>query len=312
MKILDSIPELSAIPGPVVLAIGVFDGVHLGHEAVICRALREAKEQGGTAVAVTFDPHPARVLRPETAPRLLTAARHKLDLLAALGVQHALVVPFTAETAATPPEDFVRMLFAACRPLRAICVGHDWSFGRNRAGDLALLQRMGDELGFEEIGVPPVLVDGEIVSSTLIRAAVEAGDFPKAQHLLGRPYSVLGTVVKGDGLGRQLGYPTANLSAHNEQFPPDGVYAVEALIGKRAFTGMVNIGVRPTIPTASGERLLELHVFDFSGDLYGQDVEVFFHQFLRPEQKFGGIEELLRQIAGDAEKARRILAERMR
>lgn len=312
MNVLKSIPQLSEIRGPIVLAIGVFDGLHLGHEAVISRALSDAQKQNGSAVAVTFDPHPARVLRPESAPRLLTATKHKLDLIAALGIQHALVIPFTTEMAATSPEDFVRSLFSACRPLREICVGHDWSFGRDRAGDLALLKRMGDELGFEEIGVPAVSVDGEIVSSTLIRAAVETADFAKAERLLGRPYSVLGMVVKGDGLGRQLGYPTANLSAHNEQFPPDGVYAVEAMIGKRGFTGMVNIGVRPTISTASGERLLELHLFDFSGDLYGKDVEVFFHQFLRTEHKFSGLEELLRNITRDAEQARGILAERMR
>lgn len=312
MKVLTSIPALTEVRGPVFLAIGVFDGVHLGHRAVIERALADARAAGGSAVVITFDPHPARVLRPESAPRLLTATKHKLDLIAALGVECALMVPFTPEVAATPPEDFVRQLFACCKPLREICVGHDWSFGRDRSGDLALLRRMGDDLGFDEFGVPAVRVDGEIVSSTLIRAAVECGDFAKAERLLGRPYAVLGTVVKGDGLGRQLGYPTANLSAHNEQFPPDGVYAVEALVGKRGYAGMVNIGVRPTISTASGDRVLELHIFDFSGNLYGKEVEVFFHKFLRHEQKFSGIEELLRHIAGDAEQARTLLAERMR
>jgi len=310
MRIVHSIAELSELRGPVMLAIGVFDGVHLGHKAVIARALLDARKQKGTAVAVTFDQHPARVLRPEIAPRLLTATKHKLDLLAGLGVEYALVIPFTSELAATLPEDFVHQLFNSCKPLREICVGHDWSFGRDRAGDLALLKRMGDEMGFDEIGVPAVRVDGEIVSSTQIRAAVEAGEFEKAARLLGRPYSILGTVVRGDGLGRQLGYPTANLSAHNEQFPPNGVYAVEALLGARAHGGMVNVGVRPTISTASGERVLELHLFDFEGDLYGKDVEVFFHRFLREEQKFGTLEELLGQITSDAEQARCLLTVR--
>jgi riboflavin kinase/FMN adenylyltransferase len=299
MRVLHSIAELTEIPGPVFLAIGVFDGVHLGHKAVIERALADAKQAGGTAVAVTFDPHPARVLRPERAPRLLTATRHKLQLIENLGVAHTLVIRFTPDFAATPPEKFVEELHACCKPLREICVGHEWSFGRNRAGNLALLKRMGDALGFEEIGVPAVRVNGEIVSSTLIRAAVEMGDLTRAALFLGRDYSILGTVVRGDGLGRQLGFPTANLSAHNEQFPPNGVYAVEAQLGSRALRGVVNIGVRPTIQSATGERVLELHLFDFAEEIYNADIEVFFRKFLRAEQKFSGLEDLKNQIQRD-------------
>jgi riboflavin kinase/FMN adenylyltransferase len=197
MHVLRSIPELAQIPGPIVLAIGVFDGVHLGHRAVIERALADAQLTGGTAVVVTFDPHPIRVLRPEQAPRLLTSTQHKLQLIRALGVQHLLIIPFDAAFAATPPEQFIRELAAAAQPLHEICVGHQWSFGKGRAGNLQLLDRLGDELGFEEVGVPAVEIRGEIVSSTQIRRAVEAGALDRAAELLGREFTILGTVVKG-------------------------------------------------------------------------------------------------------------------
>ena len=299
-----SIGELSAIPGPLYLAIGVFDGVHLGHRAVLERTLDDARRGGGTAVAVTFDPHPIRVLRPDHAPRLLTSTPHKIRLIRALGVGHLLIVPFDLGFAATPPEEFIRALAAAAHPLREVCVGHAWSFGKDRVGNLALLQTLGDQLGFAEVGVQAVEIDGQIVSSTLIRRAVECGDLAKAARLLGREYTVLGTVVEGAHLGSQLGFPTANLSAHNEQFPPDGVYAVTVRRDAQVLRGVANIGVRPTVAHAGGERLLEVHLFDFDGDLYGTDLEVTFHRFLRPEQKFAGLEALKAQIARDVTAAR--------
>jgi riboflavin kinase/FMN adenylyltransferase len=166
---------------------------------------------------------------------------------------------------------------------------------------------MGDQLGFDEVGISAVEIDGEVVSSTLIRAAVEAGDLDKAARLLGRAFTILGTVVPGDQIGRTLGFPTANLSAHNEQFPPNGVYAVEALYARHTFPGVVNIGVRPTVPGATGHRLLELHLIDFAADLYGQDLEVAFRRFLRPEQKFAGLDALKTQIACDVARAREVL-----
>jgi len=306
MQVLRSIAELTEVPGPVFLAIGVFDGVHLGHQAVIRRAMEDAAKVGGSAVVVTFDPHPMRVLRPGHAPRLLTSTAHKTALLAGLGVERLLVIPFTMEFAATPPADFVHALHAACQPLREICVGHTWSFGKGRAGNLELLRAMGDQLGFDEVGLPAVEAEGEIVSSTLIRASVEEGDLAKVERLLGRPFSILGTVKHGDHVGRSIGFPTANLSAHNEQFPPNGVYAVEALLageGDHRRGGVVNIGVRPTVHEHS-QRHLELHLFDFNEDLYGRDVEVIFRRFLRPEQKFPDLDTLKAQIARDAETAR--------
>lgn len=293
------------MPGPVFLAIGVFDGVHLGHRAVIERAISDALAAGGTPVVVTFDPHPIRVLRPEKAPRLLTSTPHKLRLMRGLGVEQILVIAFDVAFAATPPEEFIRALAAAGKPLREICVGYEWSFGKGRAGNLEMLDRLGRVLGYEEVGVPAVEVEGRIVSSTLIRQAVEAGKLEEAAALLGRIYTILGTVVEGRKLGRTIGFPTANLSAHNEQFPPNGVYAVEILRNWDApLMGVANIGVRPTVTDAGGERALEVHIFDFDESLYGEDLEVRFRKFLRPEQKFPSLDALRTQISRDAEAAR--------
>lgn len=305
-QVLHSIDDLAVIPGPLYLAIGVFDGVHLGHRAVLQRALDDARRGGGTAVAVTFDPHPIRVLRPESAPRLLTSTAHKLQLIRTFGVAQPLVIPFDREFAATPPEDFIRALAAASRPLREICVGHEWSFGKGRAGNLALLGKMGAELAFDEVGVPAVTIDGEIVSSTLIRHAIEAGELARAARFLGREFTVLGTVVRGGQLGRKLGFPTANLAAHNEQFPPNGVYAVKVQRAEAVWRGVANIGVRPTLENSSGERVLEVHLLDFAGELYGEDLEISFQRFLRTEQKFAGLDALKAQIARDVIAAREV------
>lgn len=304
MHTLSRIEELAAIPGPLFLAIGVFDGVHLGHRAVIERALGDAKTAGGTAVVATFDPHPLRVLRPEKAPRILTSTPHKLRLICALGVEYLLVLPFSREFSETEPEKFLHDLAVAGRPLQKICVGHEWCFGKNRAGNLALMAEIGRKFGFEEVGVPAVQIGGEVASSTLIRNAIEAGDLERASQFLGREYAILGTVVRGDGIGRKLGFPTANLSAHNEQFPPNGVYAVDIQRNGTKFRGVANIGVRPTVANASGERLLEVYLFDFDGDLYGEDLEVTFRRFLRSEQKFPSLEALKAQIAADVESAK--------
>ena len=309
MELLTHPNDLAAL-GPAYLAIGVFDGVHLGHRAVIGRAVEDARrEPGAASVVVTFDPHPLKVLRPQAAPRLLTSSPHKRQVFAALGATHCLTLPFDAEFSVTPPEEFIGSLVRAGRPVREICVGFNWSFGRGRAGNLELLNRLGDRHGFAVVGLPSVSVDGETVSSTRIRRAVERGDLGAAARMLGREFTVLGTVVKGQQLGRQLGFPTANLAAHNEQFPPDGVWAVEAILpdGGRRLPGIVNLGYRPTVAKPGGERLLELHLFDFDADLYGQDVEVAFRTFLRPERKFDGVEALRAQIARDVAEARQRL-----
>ncbi|MEO6785867.1 MAG: riboflavin kinase, partial [Chthoniobacteraceae bacterium] len=209
MKILHSISDLTELGGPVVLAAGVFDGFHLGHRAVIERAIADAGAAGATPVVVTFDPHPATVLRPQSAPPLLTSTRHKVRLLGDAGIPHVLVLDFNAAFAAKAPELFIAELAAACRPLREICVGEDWAFGKGRAGNITLLARLGKMLGFAAIGLPPVMLDGKPVSSTSVRAAVEGGALDAAARLLGREFSVLGTVIEGRRLGHTLGFPTA-------------------------------------------------------------------------------------------------------
>lgn len=303
MNILDGMDGLASVPGPLAIAAGVFDGVHHGHRAVLQTALDAAHQMEGSAVALTFDPHPSKILRPDRAPRLLTSTPHKIALMGDFGIQHVLVIRFDEAFATLEADEFLRRLSTSARSLRRICVGEGWKFGHERRGDGNLLRTLGPSLGFETTEVGPVSVGGSMVSSTLIRKAVESGNLDTAENLLGRRYSILGTVRQGDGLGRQLGFPTANLAAHNEQFPPDGVYAVRARTGGKFFSGVANIGVRPTVQSG-GERLLEVHLLDFSGDLYGKDIEVGFLRFLRPEQKFPDVEALRHQIALDAAAAR--------
>jgi riboflavin kinase/FMN adenylyltransferase len=308
MKILRSISELQDVHGPVTLSIGVFDGVHLGHQAVLGSAMEDAAENGSSAVALTFDPHPARVLRKDRVPRLLTSTPHKARLIEKLGMPWLLVVKFDEEFAAKPAEEFIRELAAACKPLRRICVGEQWVFGHNRTGNVALLQKLGAELGFTVTETPAVAIHGEPVSSTRIRKSVEHGDLGVARMLLGRDYTILGTVEHGDELGRKLGFPTANLRAHNEQYPPDGVYAVRVQIEKDPLPGVANVGYRPTVSGAIAERRLEVHVFDFDGDLYNRDIDVDFISFLRGEKKFESLDALKAQIIEDSKKARQLLA----
>jgi riboflavin kinase/FMN adenylyltransferase len=308
MEILHSIPELARLPGPLFLAIGVFDGVHYGHQAVISTSASHAQSGKGTAVVVTFDPHPEKVLRPETAPRLLTATQHKIALICELGVQHLLVINFDKQFAATLAEDFVGQLATHSRPLREICIGHEWSFGKDRHGNLDVLKKLGAHLHFDVVGIRPVTVNGTVVSSTAIRKAVEEGDLARAAELLGRGYTILGTVTPGDDLGKKLGFPTANLSAHNEQFPPDGVYLAEARLEGALYRGVVNLGYRPTVSTNNSKRVLEIHLLDFKRNIYGQNLEVRFLRYLRPEKKFETLDALVRQISLDVRQARELSA----
>jgi riboflavin kinase/FMN adenylyltransferase len=304
MKVLRAIDDLATLPEPSHLAIGVFDGLHLGHQAVIGRALESSRGTGGSAVVVTFDPHPVRVLRPEKAPRLLTSTRHKVKLIEKLGVDAVLLLEFNLEFSKTPPESFIEKLVRAANRLSQICVGQEWTFGANRSGSIRLLEELAPKLGFQVASVPPVLIGERVVSSTLIRSAVECGDLEFAAKYLGRDFTILGTVTEGRQLGRRLGFPTANLRAHNELFPPNGVYIAKAFYRGIQYGGVVNIGVRPTIENETGERILELHLFDFDEQIYGEDIEVAFLEYLRPEQKFSGVEELQAQIQRDVEKAR--------
>jgi riboflavin kinase/FMN adenylyltransferase len=248
-----------------------------------------------------------KVLRPREAPHLLTATQHKIRLIRDLGVRHLLVIKFDKAFAATPPEDFVQQLVTHSKPLREICVGHEWSFGKGRRGNLALLRKLGAQFDFEVVGIPAVtLRNGELVSSTAIRHAIEAGDLAKAAEMLGREYTILGTVVRGQHLGKKIGFPTANLSAHSEQFPPNGVYFAQATLNGIIHPGVVNLGYRPTVSSDKAERVLEIYLLDFDHNIYGKDIEVRFVQYLRPEQKFENLDALVRQIELDVQQARKL------
>jgi riboflavin kinase/FMN adenylyltransferase len=308
MKVFHTISELAEIELPIHLAIGVFDGLHRGHQTVIQQALNAASENGEAAAVVTFDPHPVRVLSPSNAPRLITSTRHKLRLFEALGIENTLVIPFDRTFSQTDPAEFVRQLHASCQKLTQISVGHDWRFGRSCAGDVPLLEKLGAELGFRVTGVPTVEIDGMKASSTRIREAVAAGDFAIAEQMLNRPYTVLGTVIEGRHLGRELGFPTANLTVHNEQLPPTGVYAVRADWRGQLWGGVGNLGYRPSVEGAKVRRLLEVHLFDLKEEIYGEDIEIQFLKFLRPEKKFDSLDDLKSQIDQDARQARQILA----
>lgn len=309
MVILSDIAELQGLAGPLRLAIGVFDGVHLGHRAVI-GAARRREGEGGTLVVVTFDPHPVEVLAPGKAPRLLTDTEHRLRLLARdVGVGHVLLIPFDETFANRTGEQFVEDLVAAApaEGIARICVGREWRFGKDRSGDLGLLERLGGEHGFEICGVGMVEVDGARVSSTRVREAVESGDFETAATLLGRPYTVHGRVVEGRKLGRTIGFPTANLAVKREQLPPSGVYAVYATGAGDSWRGVANLGFRPTVEEGGRDLRLEVHLFGLDGDIYGEDLEVEFVARIRGEEKFDGIDALRAQIERDVAGAEALL-----
>ena len=295
MEVLHDLASLQLLRGPVYLAIGIFDGVHRGHQALIEEAQADAKKTGGTAVVMTFEPHPMMFFQRSEPPLRLSSPRHKELLLERQGVTHLAVLPFEAARAAQTAEEFVDDLRAACRPLGGVVVGADWKFGKGRGGDVALLRRMG---GFEVDGIPAVTIEGEVISSTAIRLAVARGDLEFAEKALGRPYSILGPVVPGRKMGHTIGFPTANIETDGFQLPPDGVYAVRVRIGDKTFRGIANLGVRPTV-AYDAKRVLEVHLFDFDGDLYGMEVEVEFLRFVREERKFDSVEELQAQIARD-------------
>ena len=300
--------ELSRLAGPVALAIGVFDGLHRGHQEVVRAAVDHARQHRGTAVLMTFDPHPAVVLAPQKAPQRLTSARHQEVLAGAMGVSVVLACPFNREVAGLSADTFIAELVKACRPLGCIAVGYDWCFGRGREGNVHRLLDAGAEAGFAVYGVPAVKDEqtGQVISSTWVREAVRVGDLATAERLLGRRFGYYGMVEVGRQMGRELGFPTANLRLESEVHPPEGVYACRVRIADHWWGAVCNLGRRPTVE-AAGTVLLEAHVLEWTGDLYGQEVEVVLEEFVRPEQRFAHLEALKAQIALDTAKARQLL-----
>ncbi len=291
------------VPSPVVLAIGNFDGVHLGHTALVRRLAELARERQLVPMVLTFEPHPREFFAPGSAPARLTTVREKLELLADCGASQAMVCPFNAKFAALSAEEFVEQVLVKGCQVKHLIIGDDFRFGQGRTGDYAFLQQAGARHGFTVEAMGSVLVDGERVSSSGVRKALAAGDMEHAARLLGRPYVIDGQVLHGQKLGRQLGFATANLRIKHNPLPMSGVFAVEVSgLGERALPGVANLGVRPTV---GGSRpLLEAHLFDFDRDIYGAHIAVRFVHKLRDEQRFPNFDALKAQIAADAAAAR--------
>ena len=293
------------------IAWGMFDGVHLGHQHVLRLALTEARVRGGKAVALTFDPHPQSVVCPEKAPRLLQPLSQRLRDLAAVGIDVALVLEFTPELSRVPGQEFVERLLATAPGVHSLSVGEGFQFGAQRSGDIGLLRRMGLERGFAVHVAQPVSLGGEVVSSSRIRQSLREGDLEHVSELLGRPYAVSGTVVRGDQLGRTLGFPTANLAVQGLELPPQGVYAARVRILSdtpgAAVPAVLNWGIRPTLERPAGEGRFEVHLLGHEGDLYGRELEVTFVGFLRAESRFDSVDALRSQIGRDCIAARNIL-----
>lgn len=290
-----------------VIAIGNFDGVHRGHQAVFAAARAMAAEAEGPALALTFEPHPRTFFAPATAPFRLTPEPVKLRYIAESALQGAIVLPFDAALAAMEAESFVREVLVGRYGVAGVAVGFDFHFGRARGGSPAFLEDAGRRHGFAVRVVEPMRDEGDAISSTAIRHALASGQVGHAAHMLGRPFSVEAEVIHGEKRGRTIGYPTANLALPQDLDLAFGIYAVRAVTPAGRLDGVANYGRRPTFD--NGRALLEVHLFDFSGDLYGSTMEVAFHAYLRPELKFDGIDALVAQIHADARQAREVLAQ---
>lgn len=295
---------------PIVLAAGFFDGLHRGHKAVLLRAIAKARAIDGVAWVLTFDRHPAALLNPTAAPPAISSRLATLDGFRRLGFDGCLMLPFTRALAGLTPRKFVERLTAGGPALKCVVVGSNWKFGKGGAGTPMTLAAMGRQLGFGVIVVRPVLGAGRPVSSTRLRTAILSGRMMDAAALLGGPFLLRGLVVRGRGVGRRLGFPTANLRWQDaaDVLPPDGVYAVRARIGRRVFGGVLNIGNRPTFPKLAPKgSVAELHLFDFAGSLYGRRVEIAFGPRLRAERRFPSPAALQRQLRRDEMAARTAL-----
>jgi riboflavin kinase/FMN adenylyltransferase len=308
MRIVRSVP--AAAETPIALTIGNFDGVHLGHQEMLSRLREAGREDGLPPCAMTFEPHPREFFAPDRAPARLTSLREKLELLAGGGVARTHLFRFDYRLAQITAEDFIDRILVRGLGVRRLLVGDDFRFGARRAGDFAMLKAHAAAGGYTVEAMRSVTVNGERVSSTAVREALEAGDLQRATRFLGRPYSISGRVVRGDGLGRKLGFPTANIRIRHNRPALTGIFAVEvsgvtdpAGADAAALRGVASLGIRPTVKQ-QGEPVLEVYLFDFSGDLYGRHVRVdFLHKF-RDEQKFADLAALTGQIALDVANTR--------
>lgn len=287
--------------------LGNFDGVHLGHQVIISRVKARATVAGLESVILTFDPIPKKVLSPETAPPLVQTLEQRLRRLELAGMEHAIIIPFTREFAAQLPGDFVKEWLVKHLHVAFFAVGHNFTFGRQKQGNVELLEKMAPEYGFEVEGIPEVQHGGVRISSTLIREKVKAGAVDEALRYLGHPFALIGSIVEGERVGSRMGIPTANLKYENELIPASGVYVTHAETGGKKIPSVTNVGVRPTF---GGAKLtIEAHLLDFEGDLYGSRMELQFLKRLRPESRFSGPDELKAQILRDIQSAREYFEE---
>jgi riboflavin kinase/FMN adenylyltransferase len=290
-----------------IVALGNFDGFHLGHQAVVGRAIQRAFHERRPAIVATFDPHPVKFFKPDLPPFRLTTLDQREELFRHAGADAMLVFEFNAALAATDAEEFVRDALAGRIGAAGVITGDDFSFGKGRSGDPALLKTLGAQHGVAAEAVPQVLLDGERISSGRIREALVAGDSATATHMLSRPYAIAGVVQRGDQRGRELGFPTANLEMGDYQRPKYGIYAVRVTLEDgRELPGVASLGVRPTFEPP--QELLEAYLFGFDGDLYDRTIEVALHAYIREERKFGEVDALVAQMRDDEAQARQLLA----
>ena len=299
MKLIHAATELAAGGRKVCLAIGVFDGVHLGHQQIIRQTIADARQHDAIAIVLTFDQHPNAIVAPDRVPPLIYSPAQKLRAIDSLGADALLIIRFDKTFSQQTGEEFIRSLTRDLGKIQSICVGADFVFGQKRSGNVALLKKLGGELGFTVHGLAAVALDNQTVSSTRIREAIRAGDFDAASQMLGRSYAIAGRVVEGDRLGRQLGFPTANLDATGLVLPPNGVYSGCVKLAGQLYHVALNIGLRPTVASATPQLRVEAHLLDFAGNLYGAELEVEIGEKLRDEQKFASLAELREQIARD-------------
>ena len=301
MKIVHSAVDLEPGDRKVCLAIGFFDGVHVGHQRIISETVADARREGALALVVTFDVHPSTIVAPQRVPPLLQTLPQRLRTIGDQGADAILLLHFDEAFSRQTGEVFVRKLAGDLRYIHSVRVGANFYFGFHRSGNVALLSQLGKELGFSVDALAPVTLDGKPVSSTRLRDSVRAGDLKLASRMLNRPYSLAGTVVRGDGLGRQLGFPTANIDTTGLVLPPGGVYLAHTRGLEPSRRAMVNIGLRPTLNDPAPQLRVEAHLIGFEGDLYGKELELEFGRKVRDEQKFPSLEALRTQIARDVE-----------
>lgn len=305
--LLHHLAELAPAGRPVCAAIGMFDGVHLGHQHILRDTVAAARACGGLSLGITFDRHPAEIVAPARAPRLLQPLSARLAALTALELDALWLIAFDAAFSRKTGEEFIQELVRDAAPLRRVCVGENFHFGYQRSGNATRLREWGAAAGFTVAAAPPVQSAGQPISSTRIRDHVSRGDFAGAAALLGRPYELAGKVIPGDQLGRQLGFPTANLDVRGLVIPPHGVYATRVVLGEREFPGVTNLGLRPTLRQADPTLHVETHLLDFSGDLYGQEIALRPVAKLRDEQRFPSLDALRAQIQQDVTAARAVM-----